>query len=330
MAAPSLLPTIRFGRGEWYAFGGAIAFALTNVLTRVAAVEGNVLAGTVIRLLPTLLFSLGMMVWRRERTARVLAGQADFIGWKDIGWLIFYGIVVAPLAQMWLFLSFRYGGVLVAVPFFSTSPLFGALIAVPFLGEVFDKRIGVGIVTTILGIVLLTYGQHTGVPFSEQWPLGALYGLLTGLMWALSSNIGGHLLRRGMDIYTLLGITLGTSGIVFTIILTVSGQLGAFTAFSTAAFWSLLSAGLLFGVAQYLLFTSFALTTVASASTIKTFDVGIATLVAVLLLGEVINLPIGIGILLIIGGILVVQLAKEPVLGAQSLPDEISPEKVKP
>lgn len=329
MSAPSLLHTLRFGGGEWYAFGGAIAFALTNVLTRVAAVEGDVLAGTVIRLLPTVLFSLGMVIWRRERAARVLAWRANFIGWKDIGWLIFYGVVVAPLAHVWLFLSFRYGGVLVAVPFFSTNPLFGALIAVPLLGEVFDKRIGVGIVTTILGIALLTYGQYTGVPFSAQWPLGALYGLLTGLMWGLSSNIGGHLLRRGLDIYTLFGITLGASGIVLTLILAVSGKLGAFTAFSTPAFWSLLSAGLLLGVAQYLLFTAFVLTTVASASTIKTLDVGIATLIAVLLLGEVINLPMSVGILLIVGGVAVVQLAKGPAPRPQSLPNEISSEKVK-
>ena len=329
MSALSLSQTLRFGAGEWYALGGAIAFALVNVLTRIAAVEGDALAGTIIRLLPSIIFAVGMMLRRRERAARIFSWRADFIGWKDIGWLALYGVVVGPLAHLWLFLSFRYGGVLVAVPFFSTNPLFGALLAVPLLGEVFDKRIGIGIFTTIFGIALLTYGQYTGIPFSAQWPLGALYGLLTGLMWGLSGNISGHLLRRGLDIYAMLGLTLGASGIVLTLILATSGQLSAFVAFSTPALWSLVIAGLLLGVAQYLLFTAIALTTVASASTIKTLDVGIATLIAVTLLGEVINLPISIGILLIVGGVLIVQLTKGPAPKLQPSVKEIAPDKVK-
>lgn len=302
--------SLTFGPGEWFALGAAIAFAAANVLTRVAAEEGNAIAGTVIRLFPVALLGLAMMVRQRGGAGPSLVRRANFLGWTDLGLLVFYSLVVAPLAHVFLFLAFRFGGVLVAVPFFSTFPLIGALIAVPFLGEMLNRQIVTGIILTIVGIASLTYGQYTGVPVSSQWRLGALFGLLTALMWAMSSNLSGRLLRKGVSVYTVIGVTMTVSAIILTMILALSGQLESLQTFSTGALWSLLFSGLLLGLAQYFLFSAFALTTVASASTIKTLDVGLATAAAVLLLDEVINLPIGLGILLVIGGIILVQVAK--------------------
>ena len=298
------------GIGEWFALGAALAFAVANVLTRVASTEGDPLAGTVIRLVPVALFGLVMMRRQRQATGRPQHPRAIATDGTEFGLLLIYSVVVAPLAHVLLFLAFRYGGVLVAVPFFSTFPLLGAIIAIPFLGQALDGRVAAGIVVTVIGIALLTYGQYTGAPVSAQWPLGALFGLLTALAWAISSNLSSHLVRAGVTVYTIMGVTMTVSSIIITAILAFSGRLSAFGAFSIQALWSLILSGLLLGVAQYFLFSSLGHTTVASASTIKTLDVGLATAAAVLFLGEALNLAIAGGILLIIIGVVGVQLVK--------------------
>jgi drug/metabolite transporter (DMT)-like permease len=301
---------MRIGIGEWWASGAAVAFAAGNVLTRVGAVEGDPLAGTVIRVIPLAAFGLVMMALRQESVVQLLPRRAEFVGWRILGLIVIYGIVIAPLAHVWLFLAFRYGVILVAVPLFSTFPLLGALLAVPFLGERFNRRIAAGIIFTSIGITVLTYGQHVGEPVSAQWQLGALYGLLTGLVWAISSNVGSYLLRRGTSIFTLIGITISMSALVLTLILAVDTRLAAFGSFSASAYWLLLLSGLFLGVAQYCLFKAFQLTSIASASTVKVLDIVVASAVAVLWLGETMNVPIAVGILLIVGGIVVVQLVK--------------------
>ncbi len=262
------------------------------------------------------------MARRRKGVARVLAWRAGSVGRRSLGLLALYALVVLPLSQLWLFLAFRYGGLLVASPFFSTSPLFAALIAVPLLGEVFKRRLGAGLVIAILGAALLTYGEHTGIPFSPQWPLGALYGLLTALMFGISANLTGYLLRHGLDIYTLLGITSVSVVLMFAVLLAISGRLGEFSAIPTTAIWALLLSGVSQGLARYFYSRSLALTTVASANAIKALEVVIGAVVAILLLDEVINLPIGLGIALIIGGVIVVQLVKGPAPKSQPMPED--------
>lgn len=298
------------GIGEWLALGAALAFAAANVLTRVASTEGNPLAGTVLRLLPVALFGLLMMARQRQAAGRSSQRRARAAGRIELGLLVFYSVVVAPLSHLFLFLALRHGGVLVAVPFFSTFPLIGAIIAVPFLGETLDSRIAGGIVVTILGIALLTYGQQTGAPVSPQWPLGALFGLLTALAWAASSNLSSRLVRAGISVYTIVGVTMTVSSILLLAVLAFSGELSALGAFSNRALWSLLWSGLLLGAAQYFLFNALGHTTVASASTIKVLDVGLAAAAAVFFLDESINLAIAGGIVLIILGVVGVQLAK--------------------
>jgi len=308
MTALRLSNRLRFGCGEWLALGAAITYGMSNVLTRVGATQGDALAGSIVRLLPLVLMGLGLMAWR-----------ADFVGWRDIGWLTFYSLVVTPLSQLSIFLALRFGGVLVAVSLFSTFPLFGALIAIRFLGQAFNRWIGAGIVTCLLGITLLTLGQYSGRPFSPLWPVAAVCALLAGLTWGTSANLSGHLLRRGLDVYTLLVVTTVTAVVVLSLGLTAAGSVNVISAFRGTDLWTLLAAGLLNGLAQAMLWSAFGLTTVASAGAIKTLDAVIASAIAVSLLGEVINVFVALGIAFIVGGVIVVQLARRAE-GRQSHP----------
>lgn len=58
---------LRIGVGEWLALGAALSFAGASSVLRGVAIAFDPLSGTVIRLLPLALFSLGMMALRRKR-----------------------------------------------------------------------------------------------------------------------------------------------------------------------------------------------------------------------------------------------------------------------
>ncbi len=301
----------RFGAGEWWALGSALTYAFANVMTRVVSVTGDPLAGSIIRILPITFLGCGLMVWRyRSTVLRLRPGRDGFLGWRAVGLLAFYALVISPLANLAIYLAFRYGGVLVGVPIMSTHPLWGALMAVPFLGEAFNKRIGGGIFAAVIGIGLLTYGQHIGAPVSPQWPLGLLYAIVTALCFAVGANLNRYLIPRGVDVFSLLGITNAGALVVLGVGLWASNRLDTLTTFSAGEIWRLFLAGGLSGLGSITLFTAFAFTTVASATTLKSLDTGLASLIAVFALDEAMNWPIGLGLVLIVGGALIVQMGK--------------------
>jgi uncharacterized membrane protein len=304
--------SIRIGPGEWWAIAAALAFAAANILTRIVSVGGDPLAGSIIRTVPLILPSVLMMAMRRRAIKGLLPRRESFIGWRAIGLLSFSSLVVVPSGILALYLAFRYAGVLVAVPIFSINPLWGALIAVPFLGEVFNRRIGGGIIITIIGISLLTYGQYVGTPVSPQWVMGIVYASFTALTWALTANFRRYLLLRGLDVFWMIGINSSIGVGVLMLALAGLGRMETFREFSSTQIWQLIIAGGLSALGNFTLAASAALTTVASMTTLKSLDVVIASMVAIFFLGEVMNLPVGTGILLLVGGIIIVQTGKAP------------------
>ena len=298
---------IRFGLGEWWALGSAMTYALSNVLTRVVSVEGDPLAGSIVRTLPLALGSVVIMAWRYRKIDHFLPRREGFLGWRALGVMGFSALVNTPLSILTLYLAFRYAGVLVAVPIFAANPLWGALIAVPFLREVFNWRIGGGILIAMGGVSLLTYGQQIGTPVSPQWRIGVVCAVLTSLSWGLGANLRRYLLSNGMDMFWLNGIGSTTGIAVLAMILAGMGRLDTVFEFSLTQTGQLFASGGLSAVGTWMLSASFALATVARVTTLKSLDVIIASLIAILFLGESLTIPVGVGILVIITGILIAQ-----------------------
>lgn len=308
--------TIRIGPGERWAIAAAMAFAAGNILTRIVSVGGDAVAGSIIRTVPLIVPSVVMMARRREAVKELSPQQESFIGWRAVGLLAFSSLVIIPSGILALYLSFRYAGVLVAVPIFSVNPLWGALIAVPFLGEAFNRRIGGGIIITIVGISLLTYGQYVGTPVSPQWALGVVYAAYTALTWALTANFRRYFLLKGLNIFWMIGINSTVGVAVLLLALAALGRTETLFEFSSTQIWQLIFAGALSALGNFTLAAASALTTVASITTLKSLDVVIGSIVAISFLGEVMNLPVAAGILLLVGGIIIVQAGKAPSLPA--------------
>lgn len=310
MKKQGAIGSIQIGPGELWAIAAAVAFASGNILTRIVSVEGDALAGSIIRTVPLILTSVSMMALRPIGIKSLLPQQKAFIGWRGIGLLAFSSLVIVPVGTLALYLAFRYAGILVAVPIFSVNPLWAAMIAVPFLGEAFNRRIGGGILITIVGISLLTYGQYVGTPVSPQWAMGIVYASLTALTWALTANFRRYLLLRGLDLFWLIGINASVGVIVLMLALAAMGHTNTILEFSLTQIWQLIAAGSLSALGNFTLAAATALTTVASITTLKSLDVVIGSIVAIFFLGEVMNWPVGFGIVLLLGGIIMVQAGK--------------------
>ena len=114
-------------------------------------------------------------------------------------------------------------------------------------------------------------------------------------------------MRRGVDPYQALAIPSMIGLLVLNVYLLITGQLGLYAQATVGVLASLLIAGVFTSAALVSLTLALNQTTVASATTLNSLQVAIAPLIAWIFLGETMNLMAVAGILLILGGVIIVQ-----------------------
>ncbi len=106
-----------------------------------------------------------MGITLRTATALIILALASFPQWKNVPqagsrallYMVVGGGVVAGAVGMLCFYTALKGAPLTRVmPIAFTSPLFGALMGILFAGEPVTWRMGLGLLMTVGGIVLLT------------------------------------------------------------------------------------------------------------------------------------------------------------------------------
>ena len=307
--SPSTLGSrLRLDKGEIWALAAAVAYALNNIFVRVAVQDYdlNDMMGVSLRAMPTFLFTFMMGLGTKQRDPDATSPLSD---WKLTAMLVGYGLLTFVIANPLLFAALRMGGVLVATPVTGTQPLWAGVIAAIFLREPFNPKIVGGMATTIAGIALLALSQSGGTPVSPTWWLAVPYALGTALCWALSGVLITSAMRRGVDRFPALAIATGSGILVLNLFLLFTGQIDVYATTSVQAQGIVLLAGLLNVIALVSITTALSLTSIASATTLNSLQIGLAPLIAWLALGERLDLPMAIGILLISGGVVIVQRA---------------------
>jgi drug/metabolite transporter (DMT)-like permease len=297
------------GKGELWALVAAVAYTLNNILVRVAVrdYDLNDLMGVSLRAAPTFVFALLMGLRARGRNPHTASPVGD---WRLAAMLIGYGLLTFVVANPLLFAALRAGGVLVASPVTGTQALWAALIAALFLHEPLNRAMVGGMAVTVVGIALLAVGQSGGTPASPAWLLAVPFALGTALCWALSGVLVTGAMRRGVDRFWALAVATGSGIGALNLILLFSGDIGVYATTPLMAQASLLLAGLLNAVALVSITTALSLATVASATTLNSLQIGLAPLFAWLFLDERLTLFMGVAILLIVGGVVLVQRAR--------------------
>ena len=112
--------------------------------------------------------------------------------WIIIGWIGFFSTFLYQSFFMYGMKFTAAGDASLMVTF---NPLFTALLAIPFLGEKFDRRLGIGLFLAISGVGIISlYSPNVDIPANERlW--GDLMIAFSALAWAASSI----LMKRAMS-----------------------------------------------------------------------------------------------------------------------------------
>lgn len=299
------------GAGELWALGSALSYSLTNVYTSLAArSEGmDYFLGVAVRATPAFLLAVVLVVAMSRRLP--ITPSADRRAGARLTLVLFAsGLCTFVLGNPLMFAAMRAGGILVTTPITGTHVLWSALFAAFLLHEPLNRRMLWAMLLSVSGVVTLTLGRTTQAALSPKWWIAVPYAAATAICWALGGVLSAYAMRKGVDRFRALATTAGTALLCLNAYLLLSGQISAYATTPPAPMVNALVAGLFNAAALVCSMSAFALTSVASASTIGSLQIALSPLIAWLFMGEKVNGPMALGIVLITLGVIGVQRAR--------------------
>jgi DME family drug/metabolite transporter len=136
--------------------------------------------------------AVGLLLFSRARF------QLDRTHWK---FMVLYGLTLAIFNSMWTF-SVQYNGAAVATVMAFSSPAMTAILSRLIFKEKFSALKIFSILLSLAGIVFVSGAYDT-----STWnlnPLGIIFGLLSGLMFAVYNLEGKHASDTSIDSWTAL------------------------------------------------------------------------------------------------------------------------------
>lgn len=115
--------------------------------------------------------------------------------------MVLYGLTLAIFNSMWTF-SVEYNGAAVATVMAFSSPAMTAILSRIVLKERFSQIKVISIVLSLAGIILVA-GAYDPAVWNLN-PLGIIFGLLSGFMFAIYNLQGKHASDAGIDSWTAL------------------------------------------------------------------------------------------------------------------------------
>ena len=135
---------------------------------------------------------VGLLVFSRARF------QLDRRHW---GFMVLYGLTLAIFNSMWTF-SVQYNGAAVATVMAFSSPAMTAILSKIVFKEHFSRIKILSILLSLEGIVLVS-GAYDPAVWNLN-PLGIIFGLISGLMFAIYNLEGKHASDTNIDSWTAL------------------------------------------------------------------------------------------------------------------------------
>ena len=115
--------------------------------------------------------------------------------------MLLYGVTLAIFNSMWTF-SVQYNGAAVATVMAFSSPAMTAILSKIVFKEHFSKIKIFSILLSLGGIVLVS-GAYDPTVWNLN-PLGIIFGLISGLMFAIYNLEGKHASDTNLDSWTAL------------------------------------------------------------------------------------------------------------------------------
>lgn len=225
--------------------------------------------------------------------------------WLLVGAL---GVFVYPLA---FYSSMDLAGVAIGnVVSLGTGPVFAALLEWLFERHGLSRLWAICTGVAIVGVILLAIGGHREADAGTNVLPGVLLGLAAGLAYALYTYSSSRAIRTGKPARGVMGGMFGIGAIALVPVLILFGApiLQSAQSISIAAYLAIgpmFIAYLLFGIGMRSMRSS-------TATTITLLEPFVATVLAVLVVGERLD-PLGwLGLLLILAAVTVLATARQP------------------
>lgn len=227
------------------------------------------------------------------------------------------GVVVYPLA---FYSGMDLAGVAIGnVVALGSGPVVTALLERVFDRHTLSTRWGIATALAVGGVVLLAFGRHPGEGSGDAVLPGVLLGLLAGVAYGLYTYASGRVIRAGGSSRGAMGAMFGSGAVVLLPVL-----------FATGA--PLLDGAASLGIVGYLalgpMFLAYLLVGVAlrtlrasAVTTIALLEPVVATVLAVVVVGERLEASAWAGVLAILAGIVVLVTAQPPRSRARSALD---------
>lgn len=220
------------------------------------------------------------------------------------------GVVVYPLA---FYSSMAFAGVAIGnVVSLGSGPLFAALLEWRVTKKPLTRRWMLAAGVSIAGVVLLATGGHgSSSPVdAERVPIGVALGLLAGAAYALYTFTSAEVIARGHSSRATMGAVFGLGAIPLLVVLIATGApiLGStanLTIVGYLALGPMFLAYVLFGQGLRRLRSS-------TVTVITLLEPLVATLLAILIVGERLD-PLGwVGLGVILVGVTILSPARRP------------------
>ena len=192
---PPTNASARFSRGYLIALTATLIWSTTGILISYLS-RTYQLPSLVLAFWRDLFVAFGMIV------GLLLLSRARFrLPAQQWGFMVFYGLTLAIFNTMWTF-SVQYNGAAVATVLAFSSPALTALLSWLIYGETFSTVKLTSILMSGAGTILVS-----GAINPQAWqlnPLGIVFGLGTGLMFAAYNLEGKHASDQSIDSWTAL------------------------------------------------------------------------------------------------------------------------------
>ncbi len=299
-------------RGYWIALSATVLWSFTGILisylNRTYALPSLVLA-----------FWRDLFVSAAMLAALALLGRGRFAMDPSHGrFMLLYGLTLALFNSFWTF-SVQYNGAAVAtVLAFSSPPMTAALSRLIFK-ESFSRIKVISIVLSLAGTILVA-----GALDPAAWklnPSGILFGLLTGLLFAIYNMQGKYASDRGIDPWAALFYSFTVAAAVLLVFNVAVNGLSGKPALADLLWlgdslpgWTILFflgvAPTLGGFGLYTLSLRYLQPTVANL--IATLEPALTAIWAYFLLGEVLTGVQLIGSAILFAGIMLLRVGERP------------------
>jgi uncharacterized membrane protein len=187
---------------EYYAIQAALFFSITHIFVRRGLVQSNALTGSLI--------SLGTSAGLYWLWVLLFIPLSEL--WTPaIGYFVAGGFFAPALGQTLGYIGMERIGVARSTPIVNTSPIFSALLAVIFLGEVWPVQNIVGTGLVILGVIILSLSR----PAEGEWHRrDVVFPVLGALAFGISTNLRKSGLMTVQVPVLAAAVTLGTAFVV--------------------------------------------------------------------------------------------------------------------